>query len=282
VYTLPISNGMRAFIVAMLLLVLGGIGALFMLGSHITYTFIGDNLAQVFAPSKVGDLTAEAYLIQNLQTDEVIIEKNKDTAYPIASLAKLFTAAIANSPDNLEKETLIVWQDYVTEGSGGSLWLGQTYSVRELLFPLLLSSSNDAAAAVARVIGHEAFASARTKLLSDAGLTHTTLVDSSGLSDSNISTASELAAFLKHVKNQHPYVLDITTLKSYMGPYHGWINNNPGAVHENYKGGKHGYTYVAGRTFAGIFEKDGKEYAVVLLKSSDLPQDIEIMASLLP
>lgn len=278
-----LSNGMhRAFILVIVLVALGGIGFLMVLGSHATYSILGGNLASVFSREPALSISAEAYLITNLSTGEVVAEKNKDAELPIASLTKLFTASAVYDSGKLEEDTLIVWQDIVTEGSAGKLWLGQTYTLRDLLFPLLLSSSNDAAAALVRTVGGAAYASAKDKVLLDAGLTKTHITDSSGLSDSNTSTAAELATFLGYLKEHDPYVLDITRLKSYMGPYQGWINNNPGASFDTWRGGKHGYTYAAGRTFAGIFEKNGVEYVVVLLKSSNLEQDLEAALSLLP
>lgn len=272
---------MRAFVLVFVLFALGGAGILMLLGSQATYTFFGDNLASVFTASEEQSLSAEAYLITNLDSGAIVAEKNKDVELPIASLTKLFTASVVYDSQSLEQDTLIVWQDIVTEGGAGKLWLGQTYTLRDLLFPLLLSSSNDAAAALARTLGTAAYASAQETILRNAGLTQTTIVDSSGLNDGNISTASELTTFLIYLREHDPFVLDITRLKSYMGPYHGWINNNPGAAFESWRGGKHGYTYAAGRTFAGIFETNGATYAVVLLKSSDLQADIETALGLL-
>lgn len=272
----------RAFIVLVFLVIFGGVGLMVSVGTHITYSLFGNNLASLFSGYDGEAITAEAYLIENLETGAVVFEKNKDEARPIASLTKLFTAAIANQTDSLEEDTLIVWQDVVTEGTSGSLGLGQVYTVRDLLFPLLLSSSNDAASAVERVIGSEVYTAKKTEVLTSAGLTNTELKDASGLSDQNTSTPAELAKFLRYLKDSEPYVLDITRLKSYVGPYHGWINNNPGVSYEAWRGGKHGYTYAAGRTFAGIYEREGTPYAIVLLHSDDLHEDIRVALSLLP
>lgn len=272
----------RAYILLIVLLVSGASGLVLSLGSHATYSLLGGNLASVFDGINEGDITAKAYVVKDLNTGEVVLHKHEDESLPIASITKLFTAGAVYDSGRAEEDALIVWQDVVTEGTAGALGLGEVYTLHDLLFPLLLSSSNDAAMALVRTLGNEAYASNKEQIIKDAGLKSTVIKDPSGLDDGNTSTAAELAAFLGYLRDNKPHVLDITRLKSYMGPYHGWINNNPGAAFPNWRGGKHGYTYAAGRTFAGIYEKEGREYAIVLLKSDDLSHDLKIALGFLP
>lgn len=227
-------------------------------------------------------LTAKSALVLQNDTAEIVLEKDADTVRPIASVTKLFTAHAANSSTLLDTSVLIEWQDFSTEGGAGSLALGESYTLRGLLFPLLLSSSNDAGTAIMRAFGETAFAAAIQTSLDEAGLGKTRIADGSGLSSQNVSTARELATFLTYLETKDPYILDITTLRSYGGEYRGWVNNNPARTYDSFAGGKHGMTPEAGRTFAGFFEgNDGKMYTVVLLGSSDLQGDLEAIVGAL-
>jgi len=262
-------------------LVVGAIVAFFSLSSTATYSLLKSGQA-LLSDFDEGTITASAVYVVNMTTGEILFERSADSVLPIASVSKLFTAHIANQSEELESPVLIVWQDFVTEGTAGALWLGEEYTVRELLFPLLLSSSNDAGAAIMRTLGKGYFDTSLETLYASAGLEDTTIADPTGLTSSNRSTARELVHFLKYLKSNDTYVLDITTLNSYVGEYRGWINNSPAKKFDTFRGGKHGYTPAAGRTFAGIFTIGGVDYAVVLLGSDELDSDITRAVHFLP
>lgn len=264
---------------ALIILCIGGaLFTLLSIGSTLTYVpMVGGVL-----PSALSGVTAESFIVMDAEEGGVVFEKDADTVRSIASITKLFTARAAYRSPAIDEETLIVWQDVVTEGTSGSLSLGDTYTLRELLFPLLLSSSNDAGTAIVRILGQSAFEDALDTMIEDAELSHTEIVDPTGLDDGNISTARELAEFVQYLYVHDEYVLDITTLSSYLGPYQGWKNNNPAREFDSFRGGKQGFTDRAGRTFAGIFSSNRGPYIVVFLGSSDLEDDLAAFVSALP
>lgn len=226
-------------------------------------------------------LTATSVLIERASVRDVLFERTSDTVRPIASVAKLFTAHIVHTSASLNNETTILRSDLLTEGQSGSLMYGDVYTLRELLFPLLLVSSNDAATVLVRSIGAETYRTAFGELKTTIGLSHTNIEDASGLSDKNVSTARDLATFIDYLSVHDRHILDITRLRSYVGEEHAWANNNPAREHPEFIGGKHGFTDAAGRTFAGQFEKNGHVYTVILLESSDLASDISLILSAL-
>jgi len=262
-------------------LVLAGLAVLGALSSSFTYAPFA-RYAALLQNFDKESITAESYFIYDRNARREILSRSPDEVRPIASVSKLFTAHVVTRSERIDDDALIVWQDFATEGTAGSLWLGEEYTVRELLFPLLLSSSNDAGAAIMRTLGRSYFTDTLAKIYEDAGLQHTTITDPTGLTAQNRSTARELARFLEYLDVNDSYVIDITTLRSYLGEYRGWINNDPGRKYESFSGGKHGYTPAAGRTFAGLFDTDEGSYVVVLLGSSDLEGDIDRAVSLLP
>lgn len=206
-------------------------------------------------------LTAKAYSVIDIETGEILLAYNASEELPIASVTKLFTAAALLSTP--EKEIVISATDVATEGRAGKLEAGQLYETHELLFPLLLESSNDAAATLERAVD-------------EITLAGEPLADGSGLSAENRASATALAGEVRELYRTQPHIFDITRLKQYMGTYTGWVNNSP--VHQlpGYRGGKHGYTQAAGRTLAAVFAEPAlsdREFAYVILGSSDLKSD---------
>ncbi|MCA9360841.1 D-alanyl-D-alanine carboxypeptidase [Candidatus Nomurabacteria bacterium] len=212
---------------------------------------------------------ANAYGVFDVETGEILFGKNIDEELPIASVTKLFTASAVLDSDKIEDEITITFNDVATEGRAGKLVPGQIYKIRDLIFPLLLESSNDAAAALERNIGQIPFGD---KVLADA----------SGLSDKNIATVDELAHEVSRVYKDAPYVFDVTKLKQSIGDQTGWMNNSPVRDLPGYMGGKHGYTEAANRTLVAVFTEvslSDKELGYVILGSDNIRADVEKLRS---
>ncbi len=89
--------------------------------------------------------SALAYLAGDIDTGEIIIEKNPGSVLPIASVSKLITSLV--SLDVIpQKELITVSRSSVnTYGKSGGLGFGEKILAEDLLYPLLIESSNDAA-----------------------------------------------------------------------------------------------------------------------------------------
>ncbi|MEX0917536.1 MAG: serine hydrolase [Candidatus Paceibacterota bacterium] len=226
-------------------------------------------------------VTAESVFVVDARTGHVLYERLPDEVRPIASISKLFTAAVVMSVADMEDTLTIAQGDIATEGAAGNLRAGEVYTFRELLFPFLLTSSNDAGTAFVRSLGPTAFADGLTDLFSRAGLTDTMLVEPTGLSAQNRSTARELAELILHLEEHFSYILSVTTLPSYQGKLKGWQSNIPGRNFSSFQGGKHGYIPEAGQTYIGLFERDGESFVVVLLDSDSLNGDLAAISDML-
>jgi D-alanyl-D-alanine carboxypeptidase len=191
-------------------------------------------------------------------------------------VTKLFTALAVMESDKKDEEFSIIASDMHTEGRAGKLVAGTKTTLYDLLFPLLIESSNDAGVAISRYMG-PMFMDSIQKTLESQSLAHTRIVEPTGLSPKNISTVRDLAVFYAYVHKNHPHVLDITELYTYIDEHTGYGNSNPARKFSSFSGGKQGYTDEAGKTFVGTFmvSNSGKEIGIVLLKSSDLLEDIE-------
>lgn len=225
-------------------------------------------------------LAVSAYVVFDSQTGEVLAAQNPDVIHPIASVTKLFTAAAILEDFDPESTTTITWGDVAAEGEAGKLKPRQVYTYRELLFPLLLESSNDAALALEHATNGN-LTDEMEKVAAKYGATHAHFTDASGLSADNTATARDLMEFSRAVGEKYPFVYDITELPQYIGAYTGWRNNNPVFNTAAYRGGKHGYTPDAGRTlvaqFSEPFSQGDRTIGYIILGSDNLATDVSIL-----
>jgi D-alanyl-D-alanine carboxypeptidase len=181
-----------------------------------------------------------------------------------------------------DTKVTISWDDLNTEGDFGKLKYGETLTFSELLFPLLIESSNDAGTAITRTFGplyHDVVQGAVEIL----GLKDTRIVDGTGLNKDDVSSPRDLAKFFSYIKETYPHITDITQLRMYITEERGLVNNNPGRSFSSFTGGKQGYIPEAGKTFVGTFAltKGKQEVGIVILGSTDLRADIsQILGSL--
>ncbi len=222
----------------------------------------------------VEGVSATAWGVFDPSTGKLIDGVKTTDVLPIASVAKLFTAYAVAHSKNESEETTITWSDLNTEGESGKLVYGATSTLGNLLFPLLLESSNDAAAAIERTL-EGSFEKSVLALTEEHVIEHTVISDPAGLSSDTTSTVLDLARFYAYLNDAYPHIVDITLLDMYVTPETGLINNNPAQKIEGFIGGKQGFTSEAGKTFVGAFAVDDYEVGVVLLGSSNLPKDIE-------
>jgi D-alanyl-D-alanine carboxypeptidase len=220
--------------------------------------------------------SASAFMVFDVESGTEIASKNSTEVLPIASVTKLVTASVFYATAPLEATTTITWTDLNTYGDAGRLKIHEEYTYRGLLYPLLLESSNDAAAAMLRVV--PTLLPKMDEWVKVLSLTHTHFADTSGLSAENVSTAYELSILARALYQKEPHIFDITSLTQFIGPHTGWMNNNPLVSEEGFIGGKHGYTEAANRTAVVFFDEKLatghiRKIGYVLLGSSDLKKD---------
>jgi D-alanyl-D-alanine carboxypeptidase len=223
------------------------------------------------------EITAEEYLVGNIETGSIYLSKNPNKVFPIASISKLITAVMAKNILNSTSTVIITNKMLEPYGDAGKLVIGEKYTIDELLYPLLLESSNDAAEAIAESYGYEDFMEKMNSIANELGMVSTSFKDPIGLSYENISNANDLFTLVKYAYyNQRP-IFDITkkidmTLSSTTDHIeHNYKNINPLASDPNFIGGKTGRTTEARESMISIFEYkiDNKAYpiAVIVLRS---------------
>lgn len=221
---------------------------------------------------------ALAYVVGDADTGEIIIEKNSDTVSPIASVTKLMTAL--TSLENLDQSDITKVSRRAAETLGHSgLSTGENIKISDLLYPLLLVSSNDSSEVLAEHAGRERFLELMNKDAKAIGMTNTNYNDPSGLSSKNYSTAKDLFVMTHYLFTKHKTVFNITNLDRFSVGGRTWANANHYSGRSDYLGGKTGYTDAAHRTGVALFSatlSDGQKrnIAITLLKTDDRTADI--------
>ncbi|MBI4087049.1 D-alanyl-D-alanine carboxypeptidase [Candidatus Kaiserbacteria bacterium] len=274
---------MRALLATILF---SSVGLLCFVPTSAYETPAGDAPSYTTDGTKIAEVSARAWGIFDAESGNLLWGHNEDTAYPIASVTKLMTALVTLDTLDLEATTTLSRRAIATEGRAGGLAAGEVFSIRELLFPLILSSSNDAAEAIAEYEGRDIFIAAMNNTAQSLDMVHTGYDEPSGLSPRSVSSVSDLAKLALYLVRERPYLMDVSQLDTYVGEDHAWRNINPASHLATYRGGKHGYTDEANRTLVSFFEEETasgapRMFLVVLLGSNDLKADMATLRAYL-
>jgi len=106
-------------------------------------------LATPIANSSPPKIEAQAAILIDAKTGQILFEKNSHIRNAPASTTKVLTAIIAIESGRLDEEVKVSARAANTAGSSMHLSTGQLISMRELVIGLLLRSGNDAAVAIA-------------------------------------------------------------------------------------------------------------------------------------
>ena len=227
---------------------------------------------------KLKDVRSRSFLIGDLQNGKIIFERKSQTSYPIASITKYFTALTAINylkPNELVK---VDSEGLRVPGNRAHLKKNDTLTVRELLYPLLLVSSNDAAELIARQRNRLWFVNRMNALAREYKLEKTHFDDPTGLSQYNTSTARELFAMMRETWKRYPQLIRISSLgKASINNYQ-WTNINKAHNLEGFFGGKTGYTDAARHTSIGYYHVKlandvDRDIAIVILQSDTRESD---------
>lgn len=203
------------------------------------------------APPVISAEAAFSLLVLPGGEKRVLFAEYQDRQLPIASLTKLMTALVSLESYDLGEQISVSADAVAHEGDQGKLLVGQALSVQEMLYPLLLESSNDAAAALAERMGQKNFINRMNHRATTLHLTKTSFVNPDGIDPEdpealpNRSSAEDLAELAVFLKQTHSEVFDILVLPEF-GPY---VNTNEfvrsNGWHTKVLGGKTGQTDLA-------------------------------------
>ncbi len=230
-------------------------------------------------PPLPNDVSAEAWLVADLDTGDIIAARDPHGRHRPASIIKVLVATAALNELNLNKLVAGTQEDANSEGTRVGVGPGGRYTINDLLHGLLMHSGNDAAHALAMQLGGWDPALQKLNILAGKlGGRDTRAATPSGLDGPGMSTSAyDIGLFYRYAW-QNPAFADIVRTQTYDFPGRDGnpsypvendnklLYNYPGAL-----GGKTGYTDDAGQTFVGAAERDGRRLVAVLLKGTRVP-----------
>lgn len=211
-------------------------------------------------------LSASAAILMDADSGEVLYEKDAARQMRIASTTKIMTALVVLDHARLT-DTITVTAAHMVEGSSMYLKPGETVTVEELLYGLLLCSGNDAALALADCCGGlDAFVAAMNGKAAELGMKDTSFANPNGLDDArHYSTARDMALLAAYAAENPTFRRICSTRTATVGSRTMTNHNKLLSQLEGCIGMKTGYTRAAGRTLVSCAEREGRRLVAVTL-----------------
>ncbi len=240
-------------------------------------------------PNETG-IGAEAGALLDMDSGTIIFAQNSHVEYPPASITKILTALLV--VENADLDDTVTFSETamnsVESDSGNRLGLvaGDTMTVEDALYAMLLISVNQAANALAEHVAGSisAFVDMMNERVASLGLTESHFDNPSGLNgNTQYVSAHDMAIIASEAYNNETVLEISSTISHTIGP----IENHPdGYTVQNEhrliyttnpdssyycpeaKAGKTGYLRAAGNTLVTYGERDGRRLISVILKGT--------------
>lgn len=239
----------------------------------------------------VPDISSPSALLMDYSSGKILYEKNiYEKRYP-ASLTKIMTAIIVLENCNLSDIATVSYDAVMSLSSGyvtANLQVGEELTVEQLLYVLMVGSSNDAAIVLAEHVSGsvEEFANLMNQKAKELGCTSTNFVNPNGAHDENhYSTAYDLALMAKYAMQNDTFRTLVSTTSYSLPTTNKYdredrifrttnsllqLDNSDRADNYYYKyatGIKTGFTTPAGNCLIASANKDNLELITVVLGS---------------
>lgn len=241
---------------------------------------VADDTTDLLAPelidatAKFGTLAADAAIVIDNATGEVLYAKSAYSQRSLASLTKLMTATVLLE-QGIDLDKVVTYHSSYDQ-IGARLYVneGEQMTNRDLLYAMVVGSANNAAYALIGDAGYtvDEFVGLMNEQAADFGLTDTTFADPSGLAVENYSTAYDYAQLMRQtLANEelaaitHTDYYSFTTINT--GVFHDFPNTNHliATSDLNITGSKTGYIDEAGYCLAMRVQSDDHAIVSVVL-----------------
>lgn len=235
-----------------------------------------------FAGIDLSEIKAKAVIVYDISNGQVIYGKNQDDILPIASLTKVMTAYAALSLVPPDTVITVRPEDLLEDGDKGLL-TGEKWRLQDLIKLMLVSSSNDAASAIAagvEKVTHLNFVLTMNNFANQLGLFNTRFRNPTGLDldadtiSGSYSTASDVAKLFADVYQNKPELFSSTTEPSIeissLSGYKHLVDNTDTLIGQipRLLASKTGTTDLAGGNLAVIFKPTPDKTAIVIVLGS--------------
>ena len=235
-------------------------------------------------PTRAPDLVANAAIVMDAASGQVLYEKNSQKKKYPASITKILTVLIALEHNVDFNATVTMSENAIWGVERDStligLDVGEQVTVKDLVYATMVKSANECAYALAEYVAGdiESFAKLMNERAAEIGCKNTHFVTPNGLHDEDhYTTAYDMALITREaLKNETfreiagtlNYTVPATNLTEETRPL--WNGNkmiNPAEpyYYEYCEGGKTGYTMKANNTLMTFAKKDGLELICVIM-----------------
>jgi serine-type D-Ala-D-Ala carboxypeptidase (penicillin-binding protein 5/6) len=223
-------------------------------------------------------VTAKGAILVDAGSGTVLYSRNADDQLEMASTTKMMTAILILESLPLDKQVKVPAAAAGISGSALGLKTGETFTVEQLLYMMLVPSANDAAVtlAVADAGSVKAFVEKMNARAEEMGLKNTHFVNDCGLhADGHYSSARDLAKIASEAMKSKEFRKIVST-KDFTLPQAGGVTNRliktSNELLQDYSwvnGIKTGSTPWAGYCLVSSATKDGLTLISVVLGAKD-------------
>lgn len=230
-------------------------------------------------------ISAHSALMYDLTTKRTLYEKNSHEKVPMASLTKIMTAIVALEHPKSDDRYTVYGENLVGEDSMGVL-PGEVFTLKELLYGLMLKSGNDAAEVLAsnHSGGREDFLRIMNEKAGSMGLSDTHFSNPSGLQGDGeqYTTAQDLLVITKYALENFPDFAEVAATSEHTLPatathqeYYLLNETNLLTTYPGVKGVKTGYTPEAGMCLVTFLDYKDHKIIGILLNSENRRQEMK-------
>lgn len=239
----------------------------------------------LFSTQKKPNIDADVALIYDLNTNQILFSKNPNKRVPMASITKIMTAIIALENKKENDKYSVSKSALVGEDSMG-LSAGETLSLEELLYGLMLHSGNDAAEVLADNYknGRENFIEAMNEKAKSLGLSDTNFTNPTGLEGDGeqYTTAHDLLVITNYALNNFPQFRKVIATFNYVIPdtrthkaYYLENETNLLTSYPGVLGVKTGYTPEANLCLVTYLNYRGQKIIGIILGSNNRREEMK-------
>lgn len=236
------------------------------------------------------EIAASGYLLMDMHSHRILVEKNADQRLEPASLTKIMTAHVVfheltHGTLKLSDIVNVSEKAWKTPGSRMFIKVNTQVSVDDLLKGLIIQSGNDAAVALAEHIAgsEEAFANLMNEHAATLGMNDTNFVNATGLPDQyHYTTPRDITKVTEASIRDFPEFYKIYAIKEFTyNKIRQHNRNNLLWRDKSVDGVKTGHTEAAGYCLVSSAERQGMRLISVVMGTESTKARLKESSSLL-
>lgn len=171
--------------------------------------------------SSAPEINADAAILVNVNTDEILYEKNSAVPVYPASSVKIMTAILAlEHISDLDNTVITASSEAVRSTLGNNIAIkeGEEFTARQLLYALLVGTANDAANVLAMHIGGSisGFVDMMNSKAIELGAENTTYTNPTGMHDQQMKTTAYDTSLIARYACCNSTLVEIASTQSYV------------------------------------------------------------------